>query len=72
MAVFTAVQPLADAFCFWLPLYYEAKLVLAVYLWANGARRGKCGRGGESGGAARGRPCGTHWAGWHSHTVLAG
>ncbi|EFN53264.1 hypothetical protein CHLNCDRAFT_137198 [Chlorella variabilis] len=35
MAVFTAVQPLADAFCFWLPLYYEAKLVLAVYLWAN-------------------------------------
>lgn len=37
MAVFTAVQPLADTFCFWLPLYYEAKLAAAVYLWANGA-----------------------------------
>ncbi|KAL4458732.1 hypothetical protein ABPG75_013597 [Micractinium tetrahymenae] len=35
MAVFTAVQPVADTFCFWLPLYYEAKLALAVYLWAN-------------------------------------
>lgn len=38
MAVFTAVQPLADTFCFWVPLYYEAKLAAAVYLWANGAR----------------------------------
>ncbi|KAL4438055.1 hypothetical protein ABPG77_004276 [Micractinium sp. CCAP 211/92] len=35
MAVFTAVQPVADTFFFWLPLYYEAKLALAVYLWAN-------------------------------------
>lgn len=39
MAVFTAVQPVADTFCFWLPLYYEAKLALAVYLWANGGGR---------------------------------
>ncbi len=36
MAVFSAVQPVADCFFFWLPLYYEAKLALAVYLWANG------------------------------------
>ena len=36
MAVFTALQPLADTFIFWLPLYYEAKLAFAVYLWANG------------------------------------
>lgn len=35
MAAFTAVQPLADTFFFWLPLYYEAKLVLALYLWCN-------------------------------------
>ena len=36
MAVFTALQPLADTFIFWLPFYYEAKLAFAVYLWANG------------------------------------
>lgn len=40
MAVFTALQPLGDTFLFWLPLYYEAKLALAVYLWANGAAEG--------------------------------
>lgn len=47
MAVFTAAQPLADTFCWWLPLYYEAKLGLAVYLWANGGCRAE-------GGGARG------------------
>jgi hypothetical protein len=36
MAVFTAAQPLADTFFFWLPFYYEAKLFVAIYLWVNG------------------------------------
>ncbi|KAL4859186.1 putative aldo-keto reductase 2 [Chlorella vulgaris] len=42
IAVFTTVQPVVDTFFFWLPLYYEAKLVAAIYLWANeleGTRR---------------------------------
>ena len=32
LACFSAVQPLLDAFCWWLPLFYEAKLALCVYL----------------------------------------
>eukprot|EP00887_Chlorella_sp_A99_P006574 scaffold3.g6574.t1 len=35
MALFTAVAPLTDAFVFWLPFYYEAKLALPIYLWWN-------------------------------------
>lgn len=35
MAAFSAVQPLADTFLFFIPLYYEAKLAFAIYLWAN-------------------------------------
>jgi receptor expression-enhancing protein 1/2/3/4 len=40
MAAFTAVQPILDTFLFFVPLYYEAKLAFAIYLWAynlNGA-----------------------------------
>lgn len=33
LACFSAAQPLLDAFCWWLPLFYEAKLALCVYLW---------------------------------------
>lgn len=35
MAAFSAVSPFADMFLFFIPLYYEAKLALAIYLWAN-------------------------------------
>ena len=35
MAAFTAVQPVADTFLFFVPLYYSAKLAFACYLWAN-------------------------------------
>lgn len=35
MAAFTAVQPIADTFLFFLPFYYSAKLAFACYLWAN-------------------------------------
>lgn len=35
IAALTAVQPLLDTFLFWIPFYFEAKLALAVYLWAN-------------------------------------
>jgi receptor expression-enhancing protein 1/2/3/4 len=35
MAAFTAVQPIADTFLFFIPLYYSAKLAFACYLWAN-------------------------------------
>lgn len=33
LAGFTAIQPLADTFLFFLPLYYEAKLAFVVYMW---------------------------------------
>jgi hypothetical protein len=33
LAAFTTVQPLADTFLFFIPLYYEAKLAFIVYLW---------------------------------------
>lgn len=42
LAAFTAVQPVLDLFLFWVPLYYEAKLALAVYCWypsLTGAQR---------------------------------
>jgi hypothetical protein len=35
MAAFTAIQPIADMFLFFIPLYYSAKLAFAIYLWAN-------------------------------------
>lgn len=35
MAGFTAVQPFADTFLFFIPFYYSLKLAFACYLWAN-------------------------------------
>ena len=35
MAAFTAIQPIADTFLFFIPFYYSAKLAFACYLWAN-------------------------------------
>lgn len=35
MAAFSAISPFADTFLFFIPLYYEAKLAFAIYLWAN-------------------------------------
>ncbi|KDD73266.1 hypothetical protein H632_c2367p0, partial [Helicosporidium sp. ATCC 50920] len=38
MGLFTAVSPLLDAFFFWFPFYYEAKVAFAVFLWYPGLR----------------------------------
>lgn len=35
IAAFTAVQPIADMFLFFIPFYYSLKLAFACYLWAN-------------------------------------
>jgi len=35
MAAFTAIQPIADTFLFFVPFYYSAKVAFACYLWAN-------------------------------------
>lgn len=35
IAGFTAIQPFADAFLFFIPFYYSLKLAFACYLWAN-------------------------------------
>ena len=53
MAAFTAAAPLADTFLWWVPLYYEAKLAFAIYLWYNGERGG----GGKGEGGVRSCAC---------------
>lgn len=35
LAAFTAIQPIADTFLFFIPFYYSAKVAFACYLWAN-------------------------------------
>lgn len=35
MAAFMAVQPFADTFLSFIPMYYSAKVAFAVYLWFN-------------------------------------
>lgn len=77
MAVFTAVQPVADTFFFWLPLYYEAKLALAVYLWANGEgrRQGRPGSARGSSGVHSGSPmalCCAEYRAFFGHVQYAG
>ena len=56
MAAFTAAAPLSDCFLWWVPLYYEAKLAFAVYLWYNGERASERASGVKSSGAVK-------WAG---------
>jgi len=33
MALFTLAERVLDTFVFWIPLYYEAKLLFVVWLW---------------------------------------
>jgi receptor expression-enhancing protein 1/2/3/4 len=33
LAIFTGAERLLDMFVFWMPLYYEAKLLFVVWLW---------------------------------------